>query len=310
MSNNITLLALRLFVDVASYGNFSEVARRRGLPTSSVSRHIGALEKQLGQTLLFRSTRAVRLTEAGDGYFREVRELLRGLDLAAETVGSTADAPRGLLRINAPVAFGRRHIAPHLAAFQTRYPALVVELDLTDVFVDPVSEGADVVVRIGALQDSGLMHRKLAEQRYVVAAAPDYLARHGTPTIPAELGAHNCLVYKGTRGEMAWLFGQGQRALLPQTIKGNLRSNDADCLIEGALQGQGVVLFPTWLLHDPIAQGRLVPILTGWDAAAEPDPVAINMLFVRDRVRAAKMTVFIEYLAEVTGRPPYWDNDG
>ncbi|WP_431025398.1 LysR substrate-binding domain-containing protein [Halomonas sp. H5] len=308
MSNNISLVALRLFVRVAATGSFAVAARQHGLPASSVSRHIAALEKSLGQRLLYRHTRAVRLTEEGERYYHSVRDVLDSLDMATEQLRGTATEPQGLLRINAPVAFGRLHVAPYLAAFQDRYPQIETEVTLTDAFVDPVQEGVDIVLRIGVLSDSSLVARRLATQHFNLCAAPEYLAKRGTPRTPADLKAHNCLVYKGNRGVQRWFFRAGQeRRFQPEEVRGNLRSNNAECLREAALQGQGLVLFPTWLIHDDIARQRLVPLLSEWEASSEPETQAIHALFPDNRLRASKVAAFLAHLQHTIGEEPYWD---
>lgn len=307
MSNDITLAGLRMFIEVVTHGSFSEVARRHSLPVSSVSRHVSGLEQRLGQKLLVRNTRSLRLTDHGREYFKAVRDGIDLLDMASEEVRGGARSPQGTLRVNAPLAFGRRHIAPHLSTFQKQHPALQVELTLTDAYVDPVSEAADVVVRIGPMQESSLLSRKFSEQHHMVVAAPEYLQEYGRPTTPQDLQSHNCLIYKGNRGEMEWNFRKGAEQPRRQPVTGNLNSNDADSLIAAALRGQGLVLFPTWLLHEHIEQEQLLPILTDWQAASEQAYGAIHLLFPENRLRSLKVTVFMDFLAETIGRPPYWD---
>ncbi|MBO0344373.1 LysR family transcriptional regulator [Roseibium sp. CAU 1637] len=307
MSNNLNLNGLRLFVEVAAHGSFSEVARRRGLPVSSVSRHISALEQSLGQKLLVRNTRSLRLTDHGHGYYQAVRDVLSTLDLASEQVRGSASEPRGVLRINAPLAFGRRHIAPHLALFQARFNALEVELTLTDALIDPIADGADVIVRIGSLKDSTLLRRKLADQSFVVAAAPAYLERHGVPVKPDDLSKHNCLIYRGHNGEMPWRLRQGEEQVPSLSVNGDLRSNDAESLIAAALAAQGIVLFPTWLLHEHLAYGYLQPILTDWLAGSEQTDGAIHLLYPENRMLSSKVSAFLDFLGETVGRPAYWD---
>ncbi|TQS72701.1 LysR family transcriptional regulator [Rhodobacteraceae bacterium] len=307
MGNDITLTALRLFAEVAKHGSFSEVARRSGLPVSSVSRHLGALEAALGLRVLVRNTRSVRLTDAGAQYLRAVREGLDLLDMAAEEARAGAGTPEGILRLNAPVAFGRRHIAPHLARFQALYPALEVELILTDAFIDPISDGADVVVRIGVLGDSNLVARKLSEQTYVLAAAPEYLERCGTPVTPEALAAHNCLTYKGAHGVRPWLFRQSTGRYRHHVVTGDMRSNDADSLIAAALAGQGIILFPTWLLHLPLQNGGLVPLLTDWTVLSDVEEGAIHMLIPESRMRSLKVSAFLDFMSQTIGRQPYWE---
>lgn len=297
MDNDVQLLSLRLFARVARGGSFTEAARAFELPPSSVSRRIAALERTLGQRLLYRHSRAVRLTEAGQRYLEQVSEALTLLDGAAEEVSGATRSPRGVLRINAPVAFGRRHIAPWLEGFQSRYPELEVELTLTDALVDPVQEGADLVVRIGALEDSSLVARELAPQHFAIAASPGYLARHGRPEHPDDLSHHNCLIYKGTRGREAWYVRREDReAFRPVEVHGNLRSNNAESLCEAACQDQGLVLFPTWLLQQALERGELVPVMRDWQVANRPRLDAIHLIFPEHRLRSSKVAAFVDDL--------------
>lgn len=309
MDNSIRLLALRLFVRVAMTGSFADAARYYDLPASSVSRHIAGLERSLGQRLLYRHTRAVRLTDAGEHYFRDVQRVLDSLDLATEQVVGGAKRPQGVLRINAPVAFGRRHIAPLLASFQDEHPAVEIELTLSDAFIDPVQEGADLVIRVGVLSDSSLVARKLATQHFVACASPVYLKRHGEPHHPDELSEHNCLVYKGTRGVQSWYFQESESDQAQRyPVKGNLYSNNAECLVEAALQGQGIVLFPTWLVFDALCDGGLVPILKSYQALGEAVREGIHVIYPENRLRSSKVAAFLEHLFLAVGDLPYWDH--
>ncbi|MCG7590286.1 MULTISPECIES: LysR family transcriptional regulator [unclassified Halomonas] len=308
MDNSIRLLTLRLFVRVAVSGSFSEAARYFGVPTSSASRHIASLERALGQRLLYRHTRAVKLTEAGERYFHEVRDALARLELATEQVMGGAQHPQGVLRINAPVAFGRRHIAPHLARFQQQYPGIQVELTLEDRFIDPVQEGADVVIRVGALADSSLVARGIARQRFVVCASPEYLATHGSPASPEALSQHNCLLYRGSKGTQSWYFQErGSPRAIRYALSGNLVANNAESLVEAAIAGQGVVMFPSWLLFEPLRQQTLVPLLTQWEASEDGYLDNIYAIYPENRLRSSKVSVFMAYLGRTIGNVPYWD---
>lgn len=202
------LNALRIFERVAATGSFTATARHFHRAVSSISRQIASLEESLGQQLFYRHTRAVTLTEAGWRYYQEVREILERLDLATEALTAPTEEPSGLLRLNAPVAFGQRQIVPILHHFQCRYPAIKAELMLTDRLTDPVREGIDITFRVGALADSTLVARRLAAMNYVVAAAPDYLQRCGIPATPEDLSQHDCLLYQGEMGRQRWYFKQ------------------------------------------------------------------------------------------------------
>jgi len=189
-----------LFVEVVAAGSFSEAGRRRGLAASSVTRSINALEDQLGVRLLNRSTRKLSLTEAGRLYHERSRRIIAEVEDARLSVSQLEAAPRGTLRMNVPVAFGRLHVAPALPTFLARYPGLQVDLSMTDGFIDLVEEGVDLAVRIGELEDSSLIARRLAPNRRVICASPDYLRQAGVPRVPEDLRTHNCLIYKRQAG--------------------------------------------------------------------------------------------------------------
>ena len=266
------------------------------------------LEGELGQRLLYRSTRSVRLSAPGETFLAEVTEVVEALDRAADNLRGGRLAPRGLLRVNAPVAFGRLHVAPYLHDLQAAHTDLEIELDLTDALVDPVSEGADVVVRIGAATDSAMLARKLADQRHLVMGAPDYLARRGVPQTPADLDAHDCLQYRSRQGTQTWHFARAEHPFVHQPVGGNLRSNDATALVEAALAGQGLILFPTWLVHAHLQAGHLQPVLEDWRTQEGTEARAIRLLFPEGRMRSAKVQAFIAHLIDRIGTPPYWDS--
>lgn len=301
--------ALRFFIHVAKTSSFVETARFFGVPASSVSRHIAALEEDIGQRLLFRHTRAVRLTDAGERYYLQVREALELLDAATEIAADKEVAPKGSVRINAPVALGRLHIAPLIHDFQQLYPAVTVELVLTDAFVDPVQEGADMTVRVGKLVDSGLVARNLGSQQYLVCASPDYVARAGAPTHPSDLSTHNCLAYKGHLGVQRWYFRRpDDGAYMPYDISGNLQSNNAEALVAAALKGQGIVLFPSWLYAaDAFRKKKWVRLLPDWQASVVAEPAEINLLFPESRLRSRKVKLLSDFIVERVGAPPYWE---
>jgi DNA-binding transcriptional LysR family regulator len=308
-SNSMQLKALRFFAKVAASGSFVATARHYRVPASSVSRHIAALEREIGQQLLFRHTRAVRLTDAGERYYQQVREALEQLDLAAEAAAGIDAPPSGVLRVNAPLALGRLHIAPLLIGFQQQHDALTVELTLTDAFIDPVQEGADLTVRVGRLNDSGLIARQLGEQRYLLCASPGYLSRHGEPRSPTDLTAHNCLLYKGPRGAQRWYFRRADRpAYEALDVSGNLRGNNAESLVAAAVADQGLVLFPSWLYSEQMLRsGALRVVLADWQASVDAEPQGIHLLYPENRLRSAKVRLLTDYLLEHIGQPPYWD---
>ncbi len=188
------LNSMELFVDVVAAGSFSEAGRRRGLAASSVTRNLNALEDELGARLLNRTTRKLSLTEAGRLYHERSRRILADVEDAKLSVTQLEAAPRGTLRLNVPVAFGTMHIAPALPEFLARYPAVQIDLDMTDAFIDLVEQGVDLAVRIGELEDSSLIARRLARNHRVICASPAYLQSAGVPREPADLRQHSCLI--------------------------------------------------------------------------------------------------------------------
>ncbi|OJA06560.1 LysR family transcriptional regulator [Halomonas sp. QHL1] len=302
------LNALRIFERVAATGSFTSTARHFHRAVSSVSRQIASLEESLGQQLFYRHTRAVTLTEAGWRYYQEVREILERLDLATEALTAPNTAPSGVLRLNAPVAFGQRQIVPILHHFQRRYPAIKAELKLTDQLTDPVREGIDITFRVGELADSTLVARRLASMNYVVAAAPAYLQRCGRPNTPDDLERHDCLLYQGEMGRQRWYFHHAEQ---PQAfaykVDGSLYSNDAESLVRAALLGQGLVMFPTWLIADELASGTLLPLLEAWRCEVVPGRRDIHVLYAQRRLHTRKVSAFLDHLFEMVGPTPDWD---
>lgn len=302
--------ALRYFLMVSKTGSFLATARHFEVPASSVSRSIASLEQELGQQLFYRSTRAVRLTAEGSRYYLQVREAVDLLDAAADQLGHKGSDIRGLVRINAPEALGRLHIANLVNKLQVRYPDLSVELTLTNTFIDPVQEAADITVRVGRLVDSGLIGKVVGAHRYVLAASPDYLASRGTPTLPEDLLQHSCLVYRGLNESQRWNFRRSaQETFEPVDVSGSLRSNSSEVLISAALAGRGIVMFPTWLFTpDSFKDRKLVKLLPDWDVSAYADEFYIQILSPENRLRSQKIRDISAFLVDAIGSPPYWDN--
>ena len=303
------LKALRYFLMVASTSSFLATARHFRVPASSVSRFIAALEKELGRQLFYRSTRAVRLTEDGERFHQQVREAIELLDAAVDDLGRDDGALSGRLRINAPEAFGRLHVARRVNALQAAHPALDVELQLTDAYIDPVQEGVDITVRIGPQVDSGLIGRTVAAQQQIVAASPAYLAAHGTPQVPAELLDHRCLLYKGQFGTQRWYFREEASQVFEGiNVSGPLCSNNAEVLLAAALEGHGVVLFPSWLYHrESFATQQLVPLLGAWEGSVATETSYIQLLSPENKLRSRKVREVTAFLLEGFGTPPTWD---
>ncbi|WP_205553413.1 LysR family transcriptional regulator [Pectobacterium brasiliense] len=237
------LKALRYFLMVANTGSFLATSRYFGVPASSVSRDIAALEKELNQQLFYRSTRAVTLTEKGSHFRTHVREALDLLDNAAEQIEHDSQYISGKVRINAPEALGRLHIANLISQLRGKYPGVSVELTLSDSFDDPVQEGNDITFRVSTVIDSGMLGKVICDQSYIVAASRGYLTQHGTPSRPEDLLNHNCLLYRGGSGTQRWYYRTSVKDKYNNiNVSGEISSNNAGALVAAAQGGAGQAL--------------------------------------------------------------------
>lgn len=305
--NQINIQALRLYVAVLDQGSFSEVARREAMSPSTVSRVISQLEQALQTQLLYRNTRAVSPTESGKLLAEHARQVLAQLDLAALDLQEQDSEPGGLIRINAPVVFGQRHLAPWLHELNARYPRLNIELMQTDDFIDPLQDSVDLLIRIGVMTDSTLQARTLGHQNFRLAASPAYLARAGTPKTPDDLASHSCLVFKGSAGSQRWYFRQPEQEWRSLNLRGSLTSNNAETLTQAGIDAMGLVVFPTWLIGDALRDGRLVSVLEDYQVSTSPEPQTISALYPNSRRPSIKVRAVIDFLVEKFGSPAYWE---
>jgi DNA-binding transcriptional LysR family regulator len=301
--------AVKAFVEVADEGGFTKSARKAGVATSSVMRQVDALEAHLGAILLNRSTRSVTLTPVGETYYAEATGILSDLDEANRSVSELNGPPRGLLRVTLPVAFARLHVAPVVPEFLKSCPGMELDLLMTDSVVNLVDERIDLAIRIGNLELSSLIARKLAPNCRVVWGSPKYIKTRGEPSVPADLAKHNCLTFSYSAGDRTWRFGRaGQDERV--RVRGNLRANHSETLREAALAGLGLILMPTWLIGGDLAQGRLRPVMTDWQANVGRQTSAtryeggVYALYPLNRRASAKVRVFTEFLAKKFGSPP------
>ena len=296
------LEAMNAFAKVVAAGSYAEAARRLGLTRSAVSKAVMELEQLLGARLLDRTTRRVTPTEAGRAYYERCVAIIADVEETESQISRLNDAPRGTLKVNAPMSFGTRYLGAAVADFMARYPELRIELILNDRFIDPLEEGVDVTVRIGSLGDSSLIARRLAPARLALAAAPEYIARHGAPKEPEDLAAHACLTYGHMAPTHRWTLQRGDEAV-SVAVNSRLCSNNGDVLREAALKGNGITNLPTFLIGPDIAAGKLQIVLP----ATPPAPLAIYAIYAPNRYLAAKSRVFIDFLVERFGDEPEWD---
>ncbi|WP_027173499.1 LysR family transcriptional regulator [Methylobacterium sp. 10] len=288
---------MALFLAVAQEGSLSAAARRFGLTPSAVSRVVARIEARLGVRLLVRTTRSLRLTAEGETYGRAARRILADLD---ETEAQIADqgCPRGRVRVSASMAHGRQVVVPLIGDFVARHPGIVVEIDLSDEVADVIGGRTDLAIRFGPLADSPLTARRLGETGRMVVASPAYLARAGTPRVPADLAEHNCLDFNFRRIEPGWPFREdGGDHLL--AVRGNIAANNGETLVQLALQGIGITRVGTFHISEDLAAGRLVPLLEVYNPQ---DREAIHAVFVGGPAMPARIRVLVDFLAERMGR--------
>ena len=296
------LTGMEVFARVAEAGSFTKAAGQLGISTSAASKHVIALENRLGARLLNRTTRRLSLTEVGASYYEWCARIAQDVAEAESTVTRLHSEPRGRIKLNAPMSFGIRHLAPAMPEFLARYPELTLDMNLNDRFVDLVEEGYDVAVRIGELRDSSLVSRRLAPARMIVCGAPAYFERHGVPETPADLADHNCLGYSLLTAPGEWHFTGPGRA---QTVRtsGSFQVNNGDALRAAALAGLGVVVQPSFIIGDDVARGALVRVLADFT----PRESTIHAVFPHNRHLSAKVRVFVDFLVDRFAPEPYWD---
>ena len=291
-----------LFARVVEARGFSEAARRMRSSKSRVSKAVARLEQSLGARLLNRSTRGLSTTEIGAAFYEHCARIADEAVQAAELASRLQSEPRGTLRISAPVAFGRLHVAPALAEYLVRHAGLSVDLTVTDRLVDLVEEGHDVAIRIAREPSLHLVARELAPVRRVICATPAYFRHHGVPATPHELQAHNCLhrTLFGAQAEWRLHGPQGEAAV---RIKGSLRIDDDDTLAQAALSGLGIALLPTFIIGGDLQAGRLQAVLGDY----VPLERRVYAVHLPNRHLPAKVRAFVELLRERFGPVPYWD---
>ena len=299
---------LDLFLDVLACGSFSAAARRQQLTPSAVARRIDALERALGSTLFQRSTHAVKATPAGLAFAERARRILDELRQARAEAVSLSSAPEGLIRIDAPAPFGRRHLAPAIAEFLVAWPGLDVQLRLIDSFVDLQGEHlgqVDLVLRIGPLADTRLVATPLAPMRRIACASPDYLKRRGTPTDPRQLPEHDGLDWDALAPPHAWRFeidGQS-RTIRPGRLR--MTANNAEALLFAALAGLGIAHLPTWLISDYLVGCELVRLFCD-DGLPVAEPSGIYALRLQ-QANSSRTRLLLEFLKSRFGPVPPWD---
>ena len=282
--------AMETFVYVVETGSFSAAARRLNIGQPAVSKTIAQLETRLAVRLLLRSTRGLTPTEAGLAFFDRAKRAIEEADEADNAARGAASGLTGNLRICAAVTFGRLHIVPHLGPFLEQNPELNIDLMLDDRNINLVEEGVDVALRMGALSDSGLTARKIAERRRMVLGTPQYFEKHGKPACPADLSKHQAVVYS-LGGGANWPFKKGSEEQ-PVIISGRIRVNAAEGLRESVLAHLGLTMASEWMFAPELASGAVVEVMSDW-VLPNQDLWAV---FPTGRMASAKARAFVDYV--------------
>lgn len=297
------LADIEVFVRVVERGSFTLAAEDLNLSRAVVSKYLTRLEARLGARLLHRTTRRLSLTEAGATLFEASRGAIERIAEAEEAVAAFQAAPRGRLRVSAPMSFGILHLGPALADFARAHPSIVLDVRLDDRFVDLVAEGFDVAVRIGQLTDSSLVARRIAVTHGVVCASPAYLREHGEPRVPEDLANHNCLLYSYLSSRNVWRFTAKDGTETAVAVTGNTHVNNGIVLAEAAIAGRGVLALPNFYVAPMLRDGRLKRLL--------PDHTlpefGIHAVYPQTTHVPPKVRAFIEFLARRFGRKPDWE---
>ncbi len=302
------LRAAELFVNVVQLGSLSAAARRCGVSPATVSRIIHSLEEDVGGRLLNRTSRKLNLTEAGEFYYGRIDQILHQIQEANDSVARLQANPRGTLRVHSRMLVGNQYIAPALPEFMRRYPEISVDLTLSNYAIDLIAQNVDVDIRIGKLEDSSLVARKLASAHRIVCAAPSYLKNCPPLEKPIDLTNHNCLTYRINLGRPVWRFIDKSGKLLEVPVAGTLQSDNGPALLGATLAGVGVSVMPDWAVKDDIAAGRLVSVLPGYQASHIEFDNGIYAVFQHATQIPSKVRVFVDYIAahfkERLGEPP------
>lgn len=295
--NSAASSEMNAFVRVAERGSFAAAAVDLGLTPSALSKLVTRIEDRLGVRLLARTTRKLALTAEGELFVARSREILASIEAAEAEVTAASERPRGHLRVSVGTAVAKQILGAALPAFLARYPDITVELHVSDRQIDLVAEQVDVAIRSGALGDSTLVARKLAEATRVICASPRYLEKQGSPRVPADLLQHNCLTLPGPAWAQ-WPF-HTHEGINRLAVTGSFTSDNADLLLDMAVAGLGIARLADFMVERAVQQGALVPLLTDCHV---PESFPIHALTVPGRHRAPRIRAFVDFLAGQFGR--------
>ncbi len=287
------------FVAVVEAGSFVGAAEAIGLSKAAVSRHVAELEQRLGARLLHRTTRRLSLTDDGQLFFARAKEMLAAVDETESEISSRSGEPGGMLRINAPLSFGIMHLAPLWGRFAQLYPKVSLDIELSDRVVDLVEEGYDLAVRITNLANSQLVSRQLATTRMVACASPEYLAQHGTPAHPSDLARHEVISYSYFAARNEWTFTAADGGQVAVRTHARIHANNGDTCRAVALEHQGVILQPDFIVADDLRRGALVELLPAWRTLT----LGIHAVYPSRKHLPIKTRRLVDFLVEAFAAP-------
>ncbi|MFZ6708093.1 LysR family transcriptional regulator [Undibacterium sp. TC9W] len=292
------LASMAAFVKTVEVGSFAAAASALNMSPQMIAKHVSWLERRLGTRLINRTTRRQSLTDIGKSYYDRCKMVLADADWADSLADEVKGAPKGRLRINAPVSFGTYALTPVIARYLRQYPQVEIDLVLSDRYVDLVEEEFEAVFRIGRLSDSSFIARQLAPFRLVACASPDYLKERGVPATPLDLEKHECLAYASSTGSTAseWRFMRGAEKFHAQ-VRHRLQLNDAKALLVAALNGIGVAYIAEDLAREDLRTGRLVKILPDYETPSRP----VHLIYHPDRRQTPKLKSFIDTVVSELG---------
>jgi LysR family transcriptional regulator for bpeEF and oprC len=301
--NNLN--AIPLFVCVGESSNLTVAAERLGLTASAVSKAVTRLEEELGQRLIHRTTRTIRLTEEGLAFLDRCRQILAEIAEAEAEVAHARATPYGRLRIQVPIGFGRIVVAPALGEFSKRYPELVLDVEMSDRIIDIATEGKDAAIHIGEVRDSRVVARKLCSLRFVTCASPDYLANHPAPQTPEDLEKHRCLGYFIPQAGhyRDWNFERnGERISI--SVSGRLNVNNAESILDAAIAGAGIAHMATFVAADAVRAGQLEIVLPEFVATGP----SVSVLYLPSKHMSPRIRALVDFLATLVPAEPPWDS--
>ena len=283
---------LVFFQQIVKQGSLSAAARELGITPAAVSKRLAKIEESLGVALVRRTTRRLSLTDEGEQFLASARRILTDLEEMEQQVAQNRHAPKGLLRVNAPLGFGRTYITPIVSRFIKQYPEVEVQLQLTDHPLSLVDDTFEIGIRFGEIPDAGLVARRIAPNRRLVCAAPSYLKAHGVPKVPHDLVHHNCIVLRQNETAYGlWRFSKGKQTDTVK-VRGTLSSNDGEVALNWVLAGHGLMLRAEWDIAKYVRTGRLVILLE--DYATEP--ADIFAVYSERQARSPRVRAFTDFL--------------